>query len=93
MVVSVKRVCCTGFAAMAMSVVAHANIPWTYRIENHPADVVATSSGTLGEPLDAVAVASVPTESWSLDSIVEVLRSSAGSCLNTFKQGLGMVIR
>jgi len=112
--VSVKRVCCAGFAMMAMCSIAQAasiallqssrsagvavlaqgeEITWTYRIENHPADVVATSSTEGGEMLDTAAVVSVSTESWSLDSIIADIKRSAATCLNTFRRGLGLVFR
>lgn len=89
-----KRACLVGIAVMVMAISSVADeIPWTYRIENHPADVIATSTGSLGKPLDAVSVVGVSTTTWSLDSVIEDFRSSALSCLNTFRWGMGIFIR
>ena len=85
--------CAALAAGIAWSAAAADDIPWVYRSENHPADVVASASAELADPLDAVAVATGTTESWSIDSIIAAFGRSIAAGLNTLKAGFVFSLR
>jgi len=86
-----------GTLASSLVGAAASDIPWTFDIENHPADDVASSERAMDAScpaFESVAFASAFSQGARLDSVVCMQRVTSGMNLDTNKRpGLWILVR
>lgn len=81
--------------ALVSALVLAADIPWTCRIENHPADSAASSDGRFAASapnFEAVAKVAQKSPAAPLDAVAKLRRTTPGISIDTDKRAGAIVI-